>query len=161
MSGQCHPTDSSPPGSPVHGILQARTLKWVTSSFSIPCGSSYISRKHLLPAEFYSWLEHKEHNSILAVYTWKNWVSESLGYFPMVMYLVRSWLGYLKKNCWIWNRVFYVQPEGNVTFIPVRKKLEYSYSATCFKISSPLLFDKSLKYFIIWFTNWHWVKRNT
>ena len=25
----CDPTDGSPPGSPVHGILQARTLEWV------------------------------------------------------------------------------------------------------------------------------------
>ena len=28
------PTDSSPPGSPVPGILQARTLEWVAVSFS-------------------------------------------------------------------------------------------------------------------------------
>ena len=31
----CDPTDSSPPGSPVPGILQARTLEWVAISFSI------------------------------------------------------------------------------------------------------------------------------
>ena len=30
----CDPKDSSPPGSPVPGILQARTLEWVASSFS-------------------------------------------------------------------------------------------------------------------------------
>ena len=30
----CEPIDSSPPGSPVHGILQARTLEWVAISFS-------------------------------------------------------------------------------------------------------------------------------
>ena len=30
----CAPTDGSPPGSPVPGILQARTLKWVAISFS-------------------------------------------------------------------------------------------------------------------------------
>ena len=30
----CEPTDGSPPGSPVPGILQARTLKWVAISFS-------------------------------------------------------------------------------------------------------------------------------
>ena len=29
------PIDSSPPGSPVPGILQARTLEWVVISFSI------------------------------------------------------------------------------------------------------------------------------
>ena len=30
----CDPIDSSPPGSPVPGILQARTLEWVVISFS-------------------------------------------------------------------------------------------------------------------------------
>ena len=30
----CNPTDSSPSGSPVPGILQARTLEWVAISFS-------------------------------------------------------------------------------------------------------------------------------
>ena len=30
----CNPTDSSPPDSPVPGILQARTLEWVAISFS-------------------------------------------------------------------------------------------------------------------------------
>ena len=30
----CHPIDGSPAGSPVPGILQARTLEWVAISFS-------------------------------------------------------------------------------------------------------------------------------
>ena len=30
----CDPRDGSPPGSPVPGILQARTLSWVAISFS-------------------------------------------------------------------------------------------------------------------------------
>ena len=30
----CDPVDGSPPGSPVPGILKARTLEWVTISFS-------------------------------------------------------------------------------------------------------------------------------
>ena len=30
----CDPMDFSPPGSPVPGILQARTLEWVAISFS-------------------------------------------------------------------------------------------------------------------------------
>ena len=30
----CNPTDGSPPGSPVPGVLQARTLEWVAISFS-------------------------------------------------------------------------------------------------------------------------------
>ena len=34
----CNPMDCSPPGSSVHGILQARILEWVAISFSM--GSS-------------------------------------------------------------------------------------------------------------------------
>ena len=30
----CDPIDGSPPGSSVHGILQARVLEWVTIAFS-------------------------------------------------------------------------------------------------------------------------------
>ena len=30
----CDPIDSSPPHSPIPGILQARTLEWVAISFS-------------------------------------------------------------------------------------------------------------------------------
>ena len=30
----CEPRDGSPPGSPVPGVLQARTLEWVAISFS-------------------------------------------------------------------------------------------------------------------------------
>ena len=30
----CDPIDDSPPGSPVPGILQARTLEWVAIAFS-------------------------------------------------------------------------------------------------------------------------------
>ena len=32
----CDPRDSSPPGSPIPGILQARTLEWVAIAFSNP-----------------------------------------------------------------------------------------------------------------------------
>ena len=31
---QCDPIDGGPPGSPVPGILQARTLEWIAISFS-------------------------------------------------------------------------------------------------------------------------------
>ena len=33
----CDPVDHSPPGSSVHGILQARILEWVALSFSNAC----------------------------------------------------------------------------------------------------------------------------
>ena len=33
----CDPIDGSPPGSPIPGILQARTLEWVAIAFSAIC----------------------------------------------------------------------------------------------------------------------------
>ena len=46
----CHPRDDSPPGSPVPGILQARTLEWVAISFSTVsiscCYNYYIQRQY-------------------------------------------------------------------------------------------------------------------
>jgi len=30
----CDPVDGSPPGSPIPGAIQARTLEWVATSFS-------------------------------------------------------------------------------------------------------------------------------
>ena len=42
----CDPMDCSPPGSSVHGILQARTLEWVAISFSRGWG---IRESQILP----------------------------------------------------------------------------------------------------------------
>ena len=39
----CDPIDGSPPGSPIPGILQARTLEWVVISFSNACMPSRFS----------------------------------------------------------------------------------------------------------------------
>ena len=48
----CDPIDGSPPGSPIHGILQARTLEWVAISFSNAwkwkVKVKLLSRVHLL-----------------------------------------------------------------------------------------------------------------
>ena len=41
----CDPIDGSPPGSPIHGILQARTLEWV-AIFFLQC----VKVKSLSPA---------------------------------------------------------------------------------------------------------------
>src|SRR5574340_1165756 len=46
----CDPIDGSPPGSPVPGILQARTLEWVAISFSK--GKGEKERYILLNAKF-------------------------------------------------------------------------------------------------------------
>ena len=38
----CNPIDGSPPGFPIPGILQARTLEWVAISFSKLTGIRYL-----------------------------------------------------------------------------------------------------------------------
>ena len=38
------PIDGSPPGSPVPGILQARSLEWVAISFSSPVATAEFSK---------------------------------------------------------------------------------------------------------------------
>ena len=38
----CDPIDGSPPGSPVPGILQARTLEWVAIAFSTHVGTIIV-----------------------------------------------------------------------------------------------------------------------
>ena len=38
----CNPIDGSPPGSPVPGILQTRTLEWVAISFSISFSNEFL-----------------------------------------------------------------------------------------------------------------------
>ena len=43
----CDPMDCSPPGSPVHGILQARILEWV-AIFSSSGSSQYRDQTHVL-----------------------------------------------------------------------------------------------------------------
>ena len=49
----CDPTDCSPPGSCVHGILQARILEWVAVPFSgdLPNPGSPALETDSLPAE--------------------------------------------------------------------------------------------------------------
>ena len=46
----CDPMDCSPPGSSVHGILQARILEWVAISFSISFQSSILLSKTCMKA---------------------------------------------------------------------------------------------------------------
>ena len=40
----CDPTDCSPPGSSVHGVLQARTLEWVAMPLKLKLKLKSLSR---------------------------------------------------------------------------------------------------------------------
>ena len=73
----CNPMDGSPPGSPVPGILQARTLEWVAISFSnalkwkvkvkslsrvrllaTPWIAAYQAPPGIFPWIFFAWISH-------------------------------------------------------------------------------------------------------
>ena len=74
----CDPIDSSPPGSPVPGILQARTLEWVAISFSSAwkciCITLYNLQAFLKNAfdmitTIYAWLWAKNHAKFYTQHT--------------------------------------------------------------------------------------------
>ena len=51
VSDSCNLMGCSPPGSSVHGILQARALEWVTISFSVSCIGRQIFFYHCTTGE--------------------------------------------------------------------------------------------------------------
>ena len=71
----CHPTDCSPPGSSVHGILQARVLEWVTIIFSRasswPRDGTQVSGLHCRQILYH--LSHQGSPKQLCS-NWKNWI---------------------------------------------------------------------------------------
>ena len=80
----CNPVDCSPPGFSIHGILQARMLEWVASSFSRgssrPRDRTQVSR--IAGRCFYLWASREYPNlpdTILLLYNYSpSVISESL-----------------------------------------------------------------------------------
>ena len=54
------PTDGSPPGCPIPGILQARTLEWIAISFSKVCPIASLPRTKCLLISWLLNIIHKE-----------------------------------------------------------------------------------------------------
>ena len=87
----CDPIDGSPPGSPVPGILQARTLEWVAISFSNPVGTGpckwtwpvviFEEETFLLSLGFGTDLYH--FNWSVRTYIWHFYARE-IGYFTLI-----------------------------------------------------------------------------
>ena len=107
----CNPMDCSPPGSSVRGILQARTLEWVATSFSR--GSSPLTDWTLVSCIasgcFTIWPTREAHS--------QSW----LLVFPAVM---ESWARKTAEcqkldafKLWCWRRL--KSPLDSKTFIPV------------------------------------------
>ena len=71
----CDPRDSSPPGSPIPGILQARTLEWVAISFSNAwkwkVKVKALSHVRLLATP---WTAAYQLPKFIKLYTWHRWI---------------------------------------------------------------------------------------
>ena len=127
----CDPIDGSPPGSPVPGIHQARTLKWVAISFSNALKWKVkvksLSRVWLLATprttayqappimgfsrqEYWSWLP-----SPSPVWLWEldykeSWVSRNWCFWTVV-------LEKTLESPLEWKEIQLVHPEGNQSWI--------------------------------------------
>ena len=81
----CDPIDSSPPGSPVPGILQARTLEWVANSFSK--ANPRINQNRILFIISFVHLRER-----LTRWTWVEWApGVGDGGRPGVLWFMGSW----------------------------------------------------------------------
>ena len=70
----CNPIDSSPPGSPVSGILQARTLEWVHLMLHTPnchCIPSNYFREKTAHVHTKPWSQVSIAGLFLIVQNWK------------------------------------------------------------------------------------------
>ena len=59
----CNLVDCSPPGSSIHGILQARILEWVAISFSTVCFNMYVNVILVRCYSFHSTWVFQNHSS--------------------------------------------------------------------------------------------------
>ena len=92
----CDPIDSSPPGSSVPGILQARTLEWVAIAFSnqLPTQSYIPSHPHQLPSRY----------PPLSVTPEVLWLDMSCNLLGNQVGTVLHGLGMLRLNTSYWSR---------------------------------------------------------
>ena len=82
----CGPMDCNPPGSPVHGILQARTLEWVAISFSNRLKSQTLILKIKSVAFFLANISISTYEYMIRFYgfgslilAWSQWVVAEMG----------------------------------------------------------------------------------
>ena len=81
----CDPVDPSPPGSSVHGLLQARTLKWVAIPFSRgsspPRDRTWVS---CIAGRFFTvWVTREAHQRYLSTINGFNFIVERLSRYHL------------------------------------------------------------------------------
>ena len=84
----CDPIDSSPPGSPVPGILQARTLEWIAISFSnvwkwkvkVKLLSQLSTSILFMEVDWMHWCETCRYGKPTELYNFIKWTWASVGF---------------------------------------------------------------------------------
>ena len=110
----CDPVDHSPPGSSVHGILQARILEWVDISFSR--GSSWPRDRtqvsHIAGRCFNLWATREAHDWYVAIwkplYYWSSWIGGCVSlccWWPGLEAFYTHWF-----NCSLFIRSLFMAP---------------------------------------------------
>ena len=105
----CNPIDGSPPGSPVSGILQAKTLEWVAISFSNYTSWPYLVWERII--EQYECQEMRFINVhigdyVYLIFSFITVISRKVGNKIIAFYAhhffrsspIRSWWGWVLKN---------------------------------------------------------------
>ena len=97
----CDPIDGSPPGSPVPGILQARTLEWVAISFS-----NAWKRKVKVKSPSHVWLFSDPMD-------WVRSISHNCDWYPLISWERKIWkmhfdIGNLNKGFLFWFFFYFI-----------------------------------------------------
>ena len=90
-SALCNPMDCSPPGSSVHGILQARILEWIAISFSRgsswPRDRTHVSCVSCMSRQTLCRLNHKE----MVLYLKSHCQTKVFCEFPSFVFYAACW----------------------------------------------------------------------
>ena len=71
----CGPIDGSPPGSSVHGILQARILEWV----AMPCSGGSSRPRDRIAVSYFSCIGRSVITAVINAGLWDNFSETLLG----------------------------------------------------------------------------------
>jgi len=102
----CDPTERSPPGSPVPGILQARILEWVAISFSTTQYYSAIKKNEIVPFA----ATRMDLESVVL-----NEVSQrrrNVIWHPLYVESKKKWYKWTYKTTRLWGLAYGCQGEG-------------------------------------------------
>ena len=97
----CDPKDCSPPGSSLHGILQARILEWVAIPFSGGSSQPRDQTQVFFTAGgfFTAWATSEALRRVYSTLNKIQMIKDYLGFYPKILYcLVVKFLGWRQKK---------------------------------------------------------------